>query len=85
MTGDEASMAQQQQLLQSIHGMVGELEAEKRSFLGLLDGNQVCCSLSNHHTSCLWTGQTCMRPDIDGQAKMMHPLFQTGLNSQDSY
>lgn len=50
MTGDEVGVAeQQQQQLQSIHGMIGELEAEKRSFLGMLNSNQVlllACSVT---------------------------------------
>lgn len=40
--GDGAMEEQQQQLLQSIHSMIGDLEAEKRSYLGMLDSSQVC-------------------------------------------
>ena len=44
LAGNEGEVAhQQQQLLQSIHSMIGQLEAEKRSFLGMLDSSQVRC------------------------------------------
>ena len=51
MTGDEGAVAgEQQQLLQSIHAMIGNLEAEKRSYLHMLDSSQVCrcCLLPCH-------------------------------------
>lgn len=45
LPGDEAAVAEQQQLLHSIHAMIGDLEAEKRSYLGMLDSSQVCYCL----------------------------------------
>ena len=44
MTGDEGTGAEeQQQLLLSIHAMISDLEAQKQSYLGMLDSSQVCC------------------------------------------
>ena len=57
-TGEAGREAEQQQqkLLQSIHSMIGDLEAEKHSFLGMLDSNQVCCYLPSHdiHMICVY-------------------------------
>lgn len=58
MAGSEGEVAQQQQqLLQSIHSMIGELEAEKRSFLAMLDSSQVCSA--NCQDSCALAAQLC--------------------------
>ena len=55
MTGDEGVEAEEQQrLLQSIHAMIAELEAEKRSYLGILDSSQVCCCLLPYYTVHSW-------------------------------
>ena len=55
MTGDEGVEAEEQQrLLQSIHAMIAELEAEKRSYLGILDSSQVCCCLLPYYSVHPW-------------------------------
>ena len=73
VAGGEGGVAeQQQQLLQSIHAIIADLEAEKRSFLGMLDSSQVCCWPSSHNCPHILN---CTHPLLDHDCSLLLSLF----------